>query len=355
MKNNLAANALSSLKGKLPELFAPTFFFLMASIVTCALGLLSSASLFITIPLILVPIYFCYQMYMFFLLTGQRNESESGAKTFFRFFIHYFRSDFSGCYRIMRTILIGLGIMVASSFAYFIIYYLIGTIVSPQFRSLAADFLKYYMTNDLESLTAMYTEQPIIRTYVSGVTVVQSIAMFFFCFYQLGYYSLSPYMMAFYQGESTRLTMNVYVRTMRNFRDIKRTYYSAAWPGIVVVSIGLLGGAALGYFLCPPQFDPFALASITALAGALLLLTFYLPYHCAVGIELMKGKMMNCFIDTSINMMKEYAERIKLYQELDEKELKDLEERLNRITNSIENEKRKNEEDSSNEDNSDSN
>ena len=207
-----------------------------------ALGVYFPDSLYLTIPLILIPWMYASML----MILDKRANDSSAPSLFFRSFTQYFRPGPLGSYRVIRNYFISLGFAVLASFLTGIIYYVVAPRFDPAFNDAINEMLGYINMQNTEALRQFFDSNASFRMMIDVISIVD-VAVFFFLFtHKIGLYG--PNAMLRTTSYDPRSNMNqLYVKTIRSdWRGFYRHYAKMFWPFLILELGGMVGGYFLG-------------------------------------------------------------------------------------------------------------
>jgi len=299
------------------RVFPTSFNFTMVLVAVLALGLWVSESLYLTVPFIVLPFFFAYQMATDYLRSGNAITN----RQFFSYYGGYFSMPFTGCYRVIRNFLLALAISIGGGVLAALGYYIIGSSVSPAFQNSISTLYDLTQNSNVNEVNAFLTSDLHIIYFYNTIALSEGFILFYVFVHLFASYGLNPYLRSVISGASPRACNAIYVGGLRLVRGaFLKDYYRCLWLGSVLLVVGYGAGMGLG-FLWSGSAD---VLSVCGLAGAALLLSFYIPYYFNV-VSLLADKYHNSFADYSIKMAQLTLNELQKAQKLSEQEAADLE------------------------------
>lgn len=299
------------------RVFPTSFNFTMILIVVLALAMWIPESLYISIPFLVVPFFFAYQMAVSYLRKG----TDITNRQFFAYYGAYFGMPFTGCYRVIRNALLSFLWAMLASFAVAIFYYAIGSAVSSSFKDSLAQLSTLIQENSITEINDFLSKNTDMVYFYNAISLSESFVLFYSFFHYLASYGLNPYLRSVIVGASPRVCNAIYVGGLRMVRGaFLKDYYSSLWLGVLLLAFGYAGGAGLALLFTGSS----GVIGVCGIAGAALLISFYIPYYFNV-VSLLADKYHNSFADYSIKMAQLTLDELQKAQKLSEQETADLE------------------------------
>ena len=246
---------------------------LIAAII--ALDLLVPFASFLTIPLLVIPVYFSATVQHVMLKT----EAQITVTSSFRTFILYFKRDFFGTFSILfnffKSLIVFLVIetvvsMVASTFF---------MLLNPSFEASVNTLyqLLYSYEFTYEDIVNQFTSNNYLLLNYIVISFVPAyfIALIFFI-YNISRYSMMVYFKMHLRRTDSRFAKLVDQFALRGRRmEMVRNYLSLQWPLYLLLVIGFAGGSVFGYYF---YHDIMKIVAF-GLTGGALLGAFFLPFY----------------------------------------------------------------------------
>ncbi|MCH3909909.1 MAG: hypothetical protein LKF75_03635 [Bacilli bacterium] len=316
-KKSIKDIAWGRYKKEWKKILPTSFNFFMVMAIVLAVGYFFPATLYITIPFVLVPFLFAYEMSSSYIKKG----SPMNNQTFSRFYMSYYAPNFFGCYRIVYHFFLSLLWGLLASFIVACVYYLIAMNVSDSFVTA----INYVMEQieaggNINNLSQYLSSNTAFLYYSNTVTAVQFGVGFYFFMHYMSYYGLSPYIHMIVVGDNVRAANAIMVGGIRLVKkDFWKDYYSALWPLLVLMIVGFLGGGALAMLWSGSVYDWL----LIGFAGAGIFLTPFIPYYFYV-MESLSQKYKGAFAKYSISLAQRTLKELEDAQRLSEGEAQAL-------------------------------
>jgi hypothetical protein len=293
-KASLSSQAWSLYAHQAKKVFPTAFNFTMILIAVLALGVWVNESVYLTVPLIVLPFFFAYQMATDYLQKG----SAITNRQFFAYYGGYFSMPFTGCYRVIRNFLFALLYSIGGAFLIGIAYYAIANAVSPSFQSSIQALSDLLQNSNVNDINAYLESAPDLVYFYTTIGLSENAIFFYVFFHFIASYGLNPYLRSVISGASPRVCNAIYVGGIRLVRGaFWKDYYGALWLGTILLFVGYGAGVGVGFLFSGSA----SFLGICGFAGAALLLSFYLPYYFNV-VSLLADKYHATFADYSIQM-----------------------------------------------------
>jgi hypothetical protein len=315
-KKSIPAMAWASYRQEAKALFPTAFNFAMVLIAVFALGIYFPPSLYLTIPLVVLPFFFAFQMTTAYLRKGTAMDNAQ----FWRFVSSYFQVPFVGCYRVIIHLLFSFLWSLLAAWVVSLAYYGIASSVNPDFVSVISDLTSYLEAGDVTSATNALQNSTEIIYFVNTTTAVELSVFSFAFFHQTALWGSSPFLRGAIIGGDARMCNQVYVGGIRSVRGpFMKDYFGALWPGLLLFLVGYLGGGAI---LMRYSSDVSQWVA-SGLAGASLLLLPFLPYYFHV-MGYLIDKYRNAFANYAIKLAQNTLHELEENKKLSEEEASEL-------------------------------
>lgn len=299
------------------KVFPTSFNFTMVLIAVLALGLWVSQSLYLTVPFIVLPFFFAYQMATDYLRRGNAITN----RQFFSYYGGYFSMPFTGCYRVIRNFLLALAISLLGGILVGLTYYLIASSVSPAFQNSISTLYDLTQNSNVGEVNNFLLSDLHLVYFYNTIALSEGFILFYAFIHLLAGYGLNPYLRSIISGASPRVCNAIYAGGLRLVRGaFLKDYYRCLWLGCVLLLVGYGAGMGLG-FLWSGSAN---VLGVCGLAGAALLVSFYIPYYFNV-VSLLADKYHASFADYSIQMAQSTLAELEKNRKLSEQEAADLE------------------------------
>ena len=313
-------------------------------------------TLFITIPIIIIPFAFAFQY-----ITSMDNNIpvENNSFSLKKFFVvarGYFTPQMFGVYRLLEGLLKSIGI-------FFGVYLFSGLVLIETIAMNDPEILS--LISSIENMTDMANiENEILNVVMQNETVINclyialAIAIFpalLMFLHHIGTHSIKIHLsVASLQKIPMREVHFVHRLGFPTFRkQFYKDYYKTVWWFIPSMAILYYSGMTLSYFFL--YKTPFEMGIVGG-ALVLLFLSFAAPYYFSC-IETLFFKYQTNYIKASISQSVKTLNELKAQKQMSEEEAKELEQYINQTNelleqNQKEEEKEQKEEEQKNSDNS---
>lgn len=220
-----------------------------------ALACFVESSLFVTIPLILIPWFYASCV---MILDKQANDI-SGPSLFFSSYAMYFRPGPFGSYRLIRHFFIALGIALVALFFTSMIYVYVAPLFDPAFNDSMNELMTYLNLENLEAFQQFLSTNESIIRMMQVMSIVEAAAFFIVFVHKIALYGLNAINRTSVMVGDPNMN-RLYGNTVRkNFKAFYSFYIRTLWPLFIIE----LGGGALGYYIS--GYIPFAYANQKAM------------------------------------------------------------------------------------------
>lgn len=312
-EESIAAQARSLYRTGAKKLFPTAFNFSMVALIVFVLGVFYPVTLYLTIPLILLPFFFAFQMSASYLRRGD----EIVPQQLLHYVGSYFRMPSFGCYRVIRNALWSwlwaiLGGVVVASLGYSILLS-----VSSDFASAVEQLSSYLYANQLDEATTLINSSSVLQSFYL-IMNISEITVFVCSFFHLqSFFGINPYIRLVIRGTSPRIANTIFTGGIKTVRKpFWRDYFSSLWLGDVLFLIGFAGGTVGGYFLFQNDISR---GVAFGLGIAMALLLAYIPYYFNV-VSLLAEKYRAAFANYSITYAERMLQELQQAQRLSEEE-----------------------------------
>lgn len=314
--SSLASLAWASYRKEAKALFPTAFNFTMILIAVFALGIYFPPSLYLTIPLVVLPFFFAFQMTTAYLRKGTQMDNAQ----FWRFVSSYFQVPFAGCYRVIVHLLFSFLWSILAAWIASFAYYGIASAVNPEFVSSISTIASYIEAGDATSATSALQSSLELSYLVNTVAAIELSVFSFAFFQQTAAWGMSPLLRGTIIGGDARMCNSVYVGGIRQVRRaFWKDYFLALWPGLLLFVVGYLGGGAIMM-----RYSADVTQWVAAgLAGASLLLLPFLPYYFHV-MGYLIDKYRNSFANFAIKLAQSTLQELEQTKKLSEEEAAEL-------------------------------
>jgi hypothetical protein len=314
--SSIASLAWASYRNEAKALFPTAFNFTMILVAVFALGIYFPPSLYLTIPLVVLPFFFAFQMTTAYLRKGTQMDNAQ----FWRFVASYFQIPFAGCYRVIIHLLFALLWSFLAAWITSFAYYGIASAINPDFLSAINDLTSYIQANDTTSATNLLQNSSVMVYFVNTIAAVELSVFSVVFFHETATWGMSPFLRGAIIGGDARMCNQVYVGGIRQVRGpFWKDYFLSLWPGVLLFLAGYVGGAAI-MMLYSPDVTQWVAAG---LAGASLLLLPFLPYYFHV-MGYLIDKYRNAFANYAIRLAQNTLQELEQTKKLSEEEAAEL-------------------------------
>lgn len=321
MKESLASQAFARFKNNVTSYVSVGVFCALFFVLAATLSFIDEAAFIIAIPFLVLPFLFASHISCYLL---EANEPIR-IRSFFHYFISFFRPQFRGSFRGIISFLKTLAIYsIILMISYFVLYAVYRHQYGDTFLNAMNELMVQYLdgfsyeelvqtleANDRFLLTFIY--------YVSAIPIPFAIASFA---YFISYTSISVYYRAnISSGTPSIMRLAIASSYARYRRSIKKDWLKLNWLVFVLPLVGS-ALAALIYFL--------VIKNVTYLApaltiGAFIPYIFFLPFYFP-NMEVLYHRYENVFKEGNKMAIESLLERIQSSLELSEEEKRNLEE-----------------------------
>lgn len=332
---SISQNAFRSYGKTLTKMFPWLLNFFFISIAVLAIGFLASYSFVLTVPLVIIPFFFALQMATAY--THVKNDMDG--RRFYGYYRTYFTPMAFGSYRVIRSSLISALIALVVSILFGVFYVLIGDATGMGISNALNRFMEAYYDNDLNSATALLSEEP-IASFMLWLAVVEIGAFLLsFVFHMMRYGIVVAFHISM-PGANSRTVNAIYRGALRSSRTkgYNKDYFAAMWPLFILALTGFSLGVYLSYLIV--RIEPivqflnsssyFSASNLIWTGGALVMVLFLLPllpYYFNV-INFLFEKYQVAFAQFSVDYATNALNQLKIAKELTEEEQKEIEKSL---------------------------
>jgi len=240
----------------------------------------------------------------------------------------YFTPSFNSSYRFFKTFFLTILFDIVLSITAGLVLYLIFK-NNAEFVEVIDELTNYLNNGKYEEASKLLQESEIFIRFTNLTVNISTIGSIGFAVWHIlkNNYSVS------YRIHFPNANPNIVNISYRRFEKMNRNlinkmFYSLNWPILVLFFLGLaIGGVVSALFL-----DNGFIISVAGASGFLLAL-FYLPFYFA-NLEAMDDALFSLYKDNMRDTAKEMAERIKENEQLNEQQLNDIDNFLNRLDES---------------------
>ena len=230
---------------------------------------------FLTIPFLVIPIYFSATIQHVMLKT----DAQITVTSSFRTFILYFKRDFFGTFSIIFNGLksVILFLILESTISMVASYLLL--VINPNFQaaveSLQQLIYSYEFTYE-DVINQLNANNYLLLNFAAICFIPSLFISLIFFIYNVSRYSMMVYYKMQMRRTDSRFAKLVYQFSLRGRRmEMVKNYLSLQWPLYVLLVLGFAGGSVGGYFL----YHDLLKMSAMGLVGGALLAAFFLPFY----------------------------------------------------------------------------
>ena len=324
MKNPLRQEAYHKAMKNIQANIAIGLFCGLAMVLVTMLSIIDFSFLIIALPLFLLPFIFASHVSSYYL---QINQPVS-MRTFFNYFLGYFRPQFKGTFRALISFAKSILIYVIGLFVFNLIFYMIfkahyGEIFVSEFSNIVNHFsIAETSIEDINNLLNANT-----RLLFTFFTYVQTAAIFPLMtsfLYFISFASISLYYRANIPAGTApimRLSIN---NTYRQYgRKMKRDWWALNWPLLLLSLLGMAIAASINLF----AIRDVALLPAVTLIGSVALLWLFLPFYFS-NMEVIYKKYENRFKQGNKQTVTDIIQKIQASIDFNVEEKKTFEESL---------------------------
>lgn len=274
-------NASSQYKTYWAQLLAMSFSFIIVFIAALVLNVVFAVSIIFTIPIFVVPLFFCLQVSSVRL----KAEGHLNTKEYYHFYPMGLSSKFRGAYRILSTTLKTLFIFLVAIFAFGLVASYVFPLFDSAFAVAMADLTTLVANTNVtyETMLAFLEQHSVAFAPMINSVGVLSVAIAFFYFLDATATNLLIVNLSLNMLSDRRLLIFVHKQAYPEIRhDYRKLYFGAIWPGILLY----VAGFALGAFIGWVTFDSYLVIGTFGMIGALLFLWPFLPIFLSVTEQL---------------------------------------------------------------------
>ena len=280
----------------------------------------------LTIPFLIIPIYFSATVQHVML----KSEHQITVRSSFRTFFLYYRRDFFGTFSILfNFIKSALLFFVVESTISFIAQYVF-MMLNPSFQASVESLyalLTSYEFSYQDIINAMNANDYMLLNFITIVMVPAYVIAVIFFAYNLSRCSMMVYYKMHLRRTDSRFARLVYQFSLRGNRMIMlRHYLSLNWPLYLLLVLGSAGGAVFGYFF---YHDILKTIAFSLLGGAMFG-TFFLPFYFCNQQALYDG-CVPLYTDVTKQVTSSLIGNLQADIDLSEQEKERLEETLSNV------------------------
>ncbi len=231
----------------------------------------------ILLGLLIVPLYFAAQVCVFMINQDGRDVPY---QHFLNLFKLYFKPNFMGIYRVIRTILLSMLWALVAMFAFTIIYFSFAQYFDPGIITAMETFTSYSNAGDSEAaINFLETSESFIR-FVDIVTYVSSTAEAAGFLFYMARNSAVMYIGEVVMAPSPKFVVDTYKNTFRgrHVPDYNKEFFKGTWFIFLAFLVVYVAGTVVGFYLFEGNPLQWVLMSNLGLGFSLVILPFTLPY-----------------------------------------------------------------------------
>ena len=291
-------------------------------ILAALLSLVDELLLLIAVPLIMLPMVFACYIACYYLKAGQ----PLTLAAIFRYFIGFFRPQFRGSFRGIRSFFSALlfylgGLMIS----YVVMYLVFKQVYGPIFSDALTNLIKQYMATNVtyeDLINALQENDGILLTFIIYVTVVPLPVAILRFIYATSFASISIYYRNNCVGATPALISLAINNTYAFFKSkMRKDWFSLNWPLLAISFLGSIAGGLIAFFFIK---DPVYLSVFVSL-GSVALLAFFLPIYFS-NMETLYERYADAFKEGNKRAIEAILARIQSSIDLTDDEKRGLEE-----------------------------
>ncbi len=316
-----------------------TVIFILAVLIVFGLAIIASETLYITIPLLLIPVLFTNQVICAEVEAGIGFTNKGITSSFGK----YLMGPFRGCYRVIRSFLFALLISLGLTALFCFIYIVVGMGIDPSFASAVESFM-----NVAEEEISTYGISTILGDYpeIIKLLVVTQILEGFVFTMSFSHFILSSAPLAILQGTPLAINRRAFGMIFKGAvkKDAKHyygTYWGFAWISYLLLAVGYILGTVISTFIMYSigyvsfeSTDHYLVAAVftlfSGIATGMVMMSFSLPYFF-YSVEDLTFSLMPAIKDCSLELARNNLNQLKMYQQISEEEAKRYEEEIKNV------------------------
>jgi len=301
--------------------------FLTSCLLALGLSLLSNFTLFLTIPFLVMPMFFVLEM-SFIAITDGVDEVNWGDGLFL--FPVYFRPPFLGSYRVIRNFLFSLLIYFGVTFFVSLLYVGLAANLNPEFQAAVNEITQMMMDGNVEAMANFTLQNEALRLYSFVTSTVAFGAAVLFFSIKLGFNAFLLNFSYSFFGIAVNLPQGFFLRAYRESRGHfgAKLFQGTFWL-YILGAIGYAAGAYFAYYL-----GNIALAPTLGLSGFAILTIPFLPYCFAYG-RLLSNEMNPLLLKQLVNEARRAMDLYRKQALASEEELSEMEKGIQALSESI--------------------
>lgn len=231
----------------------------------------------ILLGLLIVPLYFAAQVCVFMINQDGRDVPY---QHFLNLFKLYFKPNFMGIYRVMRTILLSMLWAFTAMFVFTIAYISFAQYFDPGFVAAMETFVSYSNAGDSEAaINFLETSESFIR-FVDVATYVSSTAEAAGFLFYMARNSAVIYIGEVVIAPSPKFVVDTYKNVFRgrHVPEYNKEFFKGTWFIFLAFILMYVAGTVVGFYLFEGNPLQWILMSNLGLGFSLAILPFTLPY-----------------------------------------------------------------------------
>ena len=322
MKNSLWNGSLSRFKKNSFSYIAIGVMCGLFLILIALLSLVDELILAIAIPILMFPVIFSCHIASYFLRAGQPITLSAIARYFFGFFRPQFRGSFRGIRSFFSSLLFYVGGFMVS---YIILYLVFTQVYGTTFTESFSNLIKQYSASNMtyEDLIAVLEENNgLILTFIIYASILPLPVAILRFIYAISFASISIYYRNSCVGATPSLISLAVNNTFSIYkRKIRKDWFVLNWPLLVLSLLGSVAGGLIAFFLIKDLIYLPALVSL----GSVALLFIFLPLYFS-NMESLYERYENAFKEGNKRAVEAILARIQSSIDLTDDEKRGLEE-----------------------------
>jgi hypothetical protein len=313
---SVGKNAWILYKQEAKKVLPTSFNFLMVFVAVMAVGLFYPLSLLVSVPFVLLPFFFAYQMSVSYLRKG----SSITNRQFYAYFLSYFQMPFYGCYRVLLNFLFSLLYALGAAFVVALVYYGVAGSLDSAFISAVNELSKDISNGSIDAANTLLSNNAALLLFQQAVSIAEYTVLFLSFVAYLSFWGLSPYVRAVIEGAPARVCNAIFQGSLRlDKKAFRKDFVTSLWPGLLLEIVGYGAGAFVASLYWKDPLNWMA----GGIAGAGLLLMPFFPYYFHVAGLLME-KYRGTFAEYSIKLAQDTLKQLEDAKKLSEAEAEEL-------------------------------
>lgn len=239
------------------------------------LCMLDTLLLIVVVPFILLPFLFaCYMLHL-----GLGYDSTLTLTNFFKFFGMFFKRPFNGSFNFFRSLLKYLiASLICEALFGLVAYIVCVSINEAMFYQMFNTFMELVLSSEgiVDLQLALGDSYTMYLIFMNVSTIPASIVAFIYFVYNIVFYSGTIYLRASLRKLNGRFIDMVFKYTHKEIaKTYKKDFIALEWPLFVLLVVGAIVGSLIPLLFTSDTM----IITLSGVAGGLLLMTFYLPFH----------------------------------------------------------------------------